>query len=39
MTYNCAGYATGVWQAVTGTNIGGGVITTPSHVQNWINNQ
>jgi hypothetical protein len=39
MTYNCAGYATGVWEAVTGTNIGGGIVTTPSHVQNWINNQ
>lgn len=39
LTYNCAGYATGAWKAVTGQSIGGGLITTPSHVNDWINNQ
>jgi hypothetical protein len=38
LIYNCAGYAAGVWNAATGTNIGGGILT-PSHIKNWINNQ
>jgi hypothetical protein len=38
-TYNCAGYASGVWDAVTGTSINGGILMTPSDVANWINNQ
>jgi len=37
--YNCAGYATGAWYAVTGQSIGSGSIITPSHVKDWINNQ
>jgi hypothetical protein len=38
LIYNCAGYAAGIWQAVTGISIGGGILT-PSHIRNWINNQ
>jgi hypothetical protein len=36
--YNCAGYATGIWNAVTGTIIGGGLLMAPSDIRNWINN-
>jgi hypothetical protein len=38
--HNCASYAAGIWNAVTGTNIGGGgLIMTPSDIKRWINNQ
>lgn len=37
-TYNCAGYAAGVWNAATGQTIGGGILTR-STVQNWIKKQ
>ena len=38
-TYNCSGYAAGVWNAVTGQTISGWPYLTPSHIQSWINNQ
>jgi hypothetical protein len=37
-TYNCAGYAAGVWKAVTGISIGEGTLT-PNDIQEWIDNQ
>ena len=38
-TYNCAGYASGVWQAVTGQTVNGTTIPTPSGITDWIKNQ
>jgi hypothetical protein len=33
-----SGYASGIWNAVTGTSINGGLIMTPGDIKEWINN-
>jgi hypothetical protein len=38
VSYPGAGYAAGIWYAVTGTSIGGGILLTPTDIRNWINN-
>lgn len=38
-TNNCSSYATGIWETVTGEKVDKGIVTTPSHVENWINKQ
>jgi hypothetical protein len=35
---NCSNYAAGIWNATTGTNINGGLISTPGDIESWINN-